>query len=150
MVAYRSIQATNISEKESFLDELKALQSAKQGECLASGDFNLIYKKEDKNNTRLNRRLMGKFKAVLDDLELKELPLHGRKFIWSSNTSSSSGVTMTRIDRCFLSLAYQARGACLSLAYQTCGACLSPYKAFKSLYTLLGYTWYSKPEGYLT
>jgi hypothetical protein len=95
-------------KKESFLDELKALQSAKQGECLASGDFNLIYKKEDKNNSRLNRRLMGKFKAVLDDLELKELPLHGRKFIWSSNTSSSSGVTMTRINRCFCSTSWEA------------------------------------------
>jgi hypothetical protein len=90
-------------KKENFLDELKALQSAMQGESLVSGDFNLIYKTEDKNNSNLNRRLMGKFKAVLDDLELKELPLHGRKFTWLINIGSSSGVTMTRIDRCFCS-----------------------------------------------
>jgi endonuclease/exonuclease/phosphatase family metal-dependent hydrolase len=94
-------------EKENFLDKLKALQSTMQGEWLVSGDFNLIYKTEDENNSRLNRRLMGKFKAVLDDLELKELPLHDRKFTWSSNTSSSSGVTMTRIDRCFCSTSWE-------------------------------------------
>jgi exonuclease III len=94
-------------EKENFLDELKSLQFAMQGESLVSGDFNLIYKTEDKNNSSLNRRLMGKFKAVLDDLELKELPLHGRKFTWLSNTSSSLGVTMTRIDRCFCSTSWE-------------------------------------------
>jgi hypothetical protein len=67
-------------DKIAFLDELKDLRSNIHGEWLISGDFNLIYKAEDKNNSRLNRRLMGKFKVALDDLELRELPLHGRKF----------------------------------------------------------------------
>jgi hypothetical protein len=71
-------------EKLDFLEELKTLQPTIQGEWLISGDFNLIYKLEDKNNSRLNSRFMGKFKAVLDDLKLKELPLHGRIWSWFS------------------------------------------------------------------
>jgi hypothetical protein len=59
----------------------------------------LFTKAEDKNNSRLNRRLMGRFKAALDELELMELPLHGRKFTWTSSHSSQSEVTMTRIDK---------------------------------------------------
>jgi hypothetical protein len=40
----------------------------------------LIYQAEDKNNSNLNRRLMGSFKAVIDDLGLKEISLNGRRF----------------------------------------------------------------------
>jgi hypothetical protein len=64
-------------------------------------DFNMIYKAGDKNNSRLNRRLMGKLKAVVDNLELRELPLHGRKFMWTSSSSTHADATMTRIDRMF-------------------------------------------------
>jgi hypothetical protein len=43
-------------------------------------DFNLIYQAEDKNNSNLNRRLMGAFKAAIDDFNLKEIGLNGRRF----------------------------------------------------------------------
>jgi hypothetical protein len=91
-----------------------------QSEWLLIGVFNLIYRAEDKNNSRLNRRLMGKFKSVLDELEVKELPLHRRRFTWSSyqsmqpssssswaTTSSASANTMTRIDRMFCSTSWE-------------------------------------------
>jgi exonuclease III len=57
-------------DKTTFLDELNAMQHGIQGEWLVCGDFNLIYKAEDKNNSRLNKRLMGRIKSVLDNLEL--------------------------------------------------------------------------------
>jgi len=38
-------------------------------------DFNLIYKNEDKNNSILNRVMMGRFKRLINDIALKELPL---------------------------------------------------------------------------
>jgi hypothetical protein len=44
-----------------------------QEKWLVGGDFNLIYRTEDKNNHRLNRNLMGRFKAAIDVLTLKEL-----------------------------------------------------------------------------
>jgi hypothetical protein len=66
-----------------------------QGKWLICGDFNLIYRAEDKSNSRLNRRLMEKFKSLLEELELKELPLSGRKFTWMSSQSSQGQATLT-------------------------------------------------------
>jgi hypothetical protein len=36
----------------------------------------MIYRAKDKNNSRVNRRIMSKFKSVFDELELREMPLH--------------------------------------------------------------------------
>jgi len=48
------------------------------------GNFNLIYQAQDKNNGRLNRRMMGAFPRLNDDLDLQELHLIGRRFTWSN------------------------------------------------------------------
>jgi hypothetical protein len=44
------------------------------------GDFNLIYSARDKNNSNLNRRLMGIFMHVLDTCELFEFAIQNRKY----------------------------------------------------------------------
>jgi hypothetical protein len=62
------------------------------------GDFNLIYKAEDKNNGNLNRATMGRFRRLLNELKLKELPLLGRKYTWSNERFSP---TLVRLDRVF-------------------------------------------------
>jgi hypothetical protein len=62
------------------------------------GDFNLIYKAEDKSNTRLNRRLMTLFKETLDFSQLMEIDLQGRAYTWSNEQNDP---TFTRIDRVF-------------------------------------------------
>ena len=72
------------AEKLQFLQELKAIPRPAHGRWLILGDFNLIYQAEDKNNSNLNRHLMGAFKAVIDELNLKELRLNGRRFTWSN------------------------------------------------------------------
>jgi exonuclease III len=89
-------------DKISFLEEIKTLRQGlhDQPEWLIVGDFNLIYKADDKNNSRLNRSLMGKL-LVLQDLDLKELSLNGRKFTWTSNQNPQVDPMMTRIDRAF-------------------------------------------------
>lgn len=86
------------SEKIAFLTELSALQPALLSAWFIVGDFNLIYKALDKNNDRLNRGHMQRFKGLLDRLELKELPLPGRHFTWA-NTGQNP--TQTKIDRAF-------------------------------------------------
>jgi len=48
-------------EKIQFLQELRAIRSACSGPWVVFGDFNLIYKDEDKNNANLNRAMMGHF-----------------------------------------------------------------------------------------
>jgi hypothetical protein len=68
------------------------------GAWLICGDFNLVYKAENKSNGRLNRCLMGKFRRLLQDLELSELHLHGRLYTWSNEQLHP---TLERIDRKF-------------------------------------------------
>uniref|UniRef100_A0A0A9ANQ6 Endonuclease/exonuclease/phosphatase domain-containing protein n=1 Tax=Arundo donax TaxID=35708 RepID=A0A0A9ANQ6_ARUDO len=60
------------------MTEIRNLQQAMHNRWMLLGDFNLIYRTSDKSNGRVNRRLMASFKAVIDDLKLKELHLHGR------------------------------------------------------------------------
>lgn len=55
----------------------------------------MILQAADKSNANINRRLMGAFRDLVRDLELKELNLIGRKFTWSNDR------TQTRIDRAF-------------------------------------------------
>jgi hypothetical protein len=64
------------------------------------GDFNLIYRACDKSNTRINRRLLQTCTSVLDELEVKEFHLHGRRFTWSRGTANP---TQTKIDHVFSS-----------------------------------------------
>lgn len=91
-------------EKEQFITELKEIRVNMLDKWLIAGDFNLIYKAQDKNNNSLNRRLMGLFRQAIEELELIELNLHGRKFTW---TNAQANPTMTRIDRIFCSTAWE-------------------------------------------
>ena len=88
------------SDKILFLEELRSIRNACSGRWLVCGDFNLIYKAEDKNNNLLNRRMMGRFRRFLDEAELLELHLNGRLYTWSSERDSP---TLERIDRVFAS-----------------------------------------------
>jgi hypothetical protein len=54
-------------EKEAFFHELRRIQWGRLGPWLLCGDFNLIYKAEDKNNLRLNHCLMSKFHPFLQE-----------------------------------------------------------------------------------
>jgi exonuclease III len=82
--------------KIQFLQELHDIRAACPGPWLVAGDFNLIYRDEDKNNSNLNRAMMGRFRKLINDLALKELHLHGRKFTWSNHQDSP---TLVRLDR---------------------------------------------------
>jgi exonuclease III len=83
-------------EKINFLQELREIRGACSGPWMLAGDFNLIYKVEDKNNPNYNRSMMGRFRRFINDLALKEIPLHGRKFTWSNQHDSP---TLVRLDR---------------------------------------------------
>ena len=82
-------------EKIQFLGELRWISHDVLDRWLLIGDFNLILRASDKSNATLNRRLMGAFRDLVQDLQLKELNLRGRKFTWSNDR------TQTRIDRAF-------------------------------------------------
>jgi hypothetical protein len=83
-----------------FIREITSLKQSSLQPWLIIGDFNLIYKDEDKSNGRLNRNMMARFKKALDHLEVKEIPLVGKKFTWSNGQDPP---TFSRIDRAFCS-----------------------------------------------
>lgn len=87
-------------EKMLFLDELRDVHASCAGTWLICGDFNTIYQAEDKNNNRLNRRMMGRFRKFIDDAELQELHLKGRLCTWSNERDS---LTLEQLDRVFAS-----------------------------------------------
>jgi exonuclease III len=91
-------------EKAMFIRELKGIKQIALEQWLILGDFNLIYKEQDKNNNRLNRRLMSRFRRALNYIEVKEVHLTGRKFTWSNGQRIP---TLTRIDRVFYSPAWE-------------------------------------------
>jgi exonuclease III len=61
--------------KQAFLDEIREVHSSVSGPWVICGDFNMNYKAEDTNNSRLNLRVMRRFGRLLDDTALTELPL---------------------------------------------------------------------------
>jgi exonuclease III len=68
------------SEKESFLQHLRQLKPPNGSHWLILGDFNLIYKERDKNNSNLNFRLMSRFRRTIDYCQIKELRLQNWKY----------------------------------------------------------------------
>lgn len=91
-------------EKKEFLNELRQLKQWAQPTWLIAGDFNLICNEDDKNNDRLDRRMMLRFRRTLNHLGVAEIPLQGRKFTWSNDQNHP---TMTRIDRIFCTPAWE-------------------------------------------
>jgi hypothetical protein len=47
--------------------------------------------------------MMGQFKRFIDEVAVKEIPLHGQKYTWSS-TSSGISPTLVKLDRVFYSV----------------------------------------------
>jgi hypothetical protein len=100
MEDYWNLWPTGRLREKMFIRELKSLRQSAGTQWLLIRDFNLICKAQDKNNGRLNRSLMLRFRKALDHLGVKEINLVGKKFTWSNNQIPP---TMTRIDRAFCS-----------------------------------------------
>jgi exonuclease III len=83
--------------KVAFLDELREVRSECSGPWVLAGDFNMIYSSEDKNNTNLNRAMMGRFRWLVNDLELREMPLIGWRYTWSNERDSPTLVKLDRV-----------------------------------------------------
>jgi len=90
-----------MDEKIQFLQELRDIRGGCPGPWVLAGDFNLIYKEEDKNNDNYNRAMMGRFRRLINDLAIKEIPLHGQKYTWSNKQTNP---TLVKLDRVFCSV----------------------------------------------
>jgi hypothetical protein len=68
------------TDRDTFLVELHVPEQVWSRLWMINDDFNLIYRAEDKNNGRLNRRRMGQFDRFINDASLQEIHLNGQLF----------------------------------------------------------------------
>ena len=85
------------ADKVSFLNELREVRSNCTGPWVLGGDFNMMYSAEDKNNDNLNRAMMGRFRRFVNDVDLKEVPLIGRRYTWLNEREAPTLVKLDRI-----------------------------------------------------
>lgn len=70
--------------KTQFLVDLHNRRATCLGPWMLLGDFNMIIRAEEKSSNNLNRRILRKFKEFVDNSELKEIYMHGRRFAWTN------------------------------------------------------------------
>jgi hypothetical protein len=92
-------------EKIEFLNELREIRGQCEGPWVIADDFNMIYSTEDKSNANLNRMFMGCFRRMVNDLDLKEIPLLGRRYTWSNEREAP---TLIKLDRVLCTIEWEA------------------------------------------
>ena len=93
-------------DKLNFLNEIRHIKALAPSEWVVLGDFNLISRASEKSNSNINLRMIRAFRAAIDDLHLKELPLIGRRFTWSNERLNS---TLTKIDKVLFTEEWESR-----------------------------------------
>lgn len=86
-------------ERLVFWQELRNLKNIVSGVWVVVGDFNVTINPDERKGKTSHKKEMEEFNEVINDWELIDSPLHGRKFTWSNKRRSPS---MARLDRvCF-------------------------------------------------
>jgi exonuclease III len=92
------------SLKSAFLQELRDIRNTCVGPWIVACDFNQIFKSDDKNNSNINRSSLGNFRGLIGSLDLKEVPLNGRRFTWSNQRAVP---TLVKLDHVFCSTCWE-------------------------------------------
>jgi endonuclease/exonuclease/phosphatase family metal-dependent hydrolase len=71
---------------------------------LIGGDFNIIRRKEEKNNDNFNSRWPFMFNAIIESLDLREIALSGRQYTWASRRETP---TFEKLDRILASVEWE-------------------------------------------
>lgn len=87
------------AEKQAFMQEITNLKQFMHPAWLLLGDFNLIYRVQDKNNNRVNLVLLNAFRRTIVKLQVTPIDLQGKKFTWCNDQQIP---TMTKIDHLFV------------------------------------------------
>jgi hypothetical protein len=75
-------------QKPSFLAELVRICENEMLPLLVRGDFNIIRRKEEKNNENFYARWPFIFNAIIESLDLREIFLSGRQFTWATRRTT--------------------------------------------------------------
>jgi hypothetical protein len=90
--------------KHAFLQELREVRAGCDGPWILAGDFNQICRSKDKNNPCINRALLRRFRRWIEELELKEIPLIGRRYTWSNQRQAP---TLVKLDHVFCTSSWE-------------------------------------------
>lgn len=82
--------------KPMFLQEIRDTRALCPGDWAIAGDFKLIVDSADTSNSLVNRRMMGRFRRYLSDLELLETDLIRRRYTWCNERRAP---TLVKLDR---------------------------------------------------
>jgi hypothetical protein len=96
--------AAQDDKKPDFLAELVRTCDNETLPLLIGGDFNIIRRKEEKNNDNFNSRWPFMFNAIIESLDLREIALFGRQFTWASRRETP---TFEKLDRILASVEWE-------------------------------------------
>ena len=98
--------AAQDENKSLFLSELVRVCEGESLPMVVGGDFNIIRRREEKNNDNFNARWPFVFNAIIDSLDLREIELSGRQFTWSSRREVP---TLEKLDRILASVEWEQK-----------------------------------------
>jgi hypothetical protein len=70
------------------------------------GDFNIIRRKEEKNNNNFNHLWPFIFNAIIESLDLREIALSGRQYTWANRRDNP---TYEKLDRILASVEWEQK-----------------------------------------
>jgi endonuclease/exonuclease/phosphatase family metal-dependent hydrolase len=73
---------------------------------LLAGDFNILRRKEDKNNKNFNPHWPFVFNAIIESLNLREIALSGRQYTWANRRDNS---TYEKLDRVLATVEWEQK-----------------------------------------
>ena len=88
------------AEREDFWSELGAIKGLWNEPWCVAGDFNMIRFPSERSRGGCLTQAMRRFSEVVEELELRDLPLQGGVFTWCGSLNNRS---KSRIDRFFIS-----------------------------------------------
>ncbi len=91
---------TGGTSKVDFFRELLDLHGLSPNIWMALGDFNTLFSLQDKSGTPTNVSSILRFRGVINEIGLTDLPLSNRSFTW---TNGRRNPTLERLDRAFVS-----------------------------------------------
>jgi hypothetical protein len=89
--------AAQDEQKPEFLAELVRICEDEPLPMLVGGDFNIIRRKEEKNNDNFNARWPFIFNAIIESLNLREIVLSGRQYNWANRRDKPTYEKLDRI-----------------------------------------------------
>jgi len=92
--------------KEQFLTELVNMCSHETSPTILGGDFNILRTPHDKNNDNYDNCWPFLFNVIIDGLNLRELEMSGRKYIWANSLPIP---TYEKLDRILMATEWEQK-----------------------------------------